>query len=96
MGKGKRSREPGTKRRTILQIDSNKIARSSDAVPPTQEEVPSEPEPIDDPLADFLKEISALEEENKLSAEKALASETSAVQSTAPSNNNDAQASYQT
>lgn len=96
MGKGKRSREPGTKRRTILQIDSNKIARSSDAVPPTQEEVPSEPEPIDDPLADFLKEISALEEENKLSAEKALASETSAVQSTAPSNNNDAQASDQT
>ena len=94
MGRGKRSREPGTKRRTILQIDSNKIARSSDAAPPTQEEVPSEPEPVDDQLAEFLKEISALEEENKLSADKAIADEASAVQSTtAPSNSNDTQAS---
>ena len=94
MGKGKRSRDPGTKRRTILQIDSNKVARSNEVAHPTQEEVPSEPEPVDDQLAEFLKEISALEEENKLSAEKALVNEASTVQNTtAPSNDNDTQAS---
>ncbi|KAI6652078.1 Formin-binding protein 4-like [Oopsacas minuta] len=69
MGKGKRSREPGTKRRTILQIDSNKIASRSNVSPPRHEEMLPVPEPVDDQLAEFLKEISALEEENKLKSE---------------------------
>ena len=68
MGKGKRSREAGTKRRTILQIDSNKISRSSNVSPPRQEEEPPAPDPVADEVAEFLKEISALEQENSKKA----------------------------
>ena len=66
MGKGKRSREPGGRRRTILQIDSNKISRSSSVraqpADPTPPAVPPT-DTVDDQVAEFLREISALEQD---------------------------------
>ena len=77
MGKGKRSREAGTKRRTILQIDSNKVSRSSNVSPPRREEQPA-PDPVADEVAEFLKEISALEQENTNAASEGATGDTQA------------------
>lgn len=90
MGKGKRNKEAtGSRRRTILQIDSNKYSSkhtSINTTPNTTNNTPittptninenktnsalqtitvSNPENVDEKLADFLREITALDEETK-------------------------------